>query len=376
MSLADALERAASALPEDAESIRPANGDPVQLLTQLGSEPAMRVLSWLLTNEASAGAELALAWADEDEGADVLGRLDERAMPKPARKAVRRALHRLRSRGRDVPERREPEPVVARLPEIEDDLEAGYVSAIDPKGTRVVYLVEPNPSGGARMFEILLDDYRGVVDFEVYSSGRSRIRAFLKQMVARTAFPAVPAPVEALRALVAEIADSHPGDRAFPVGFLEHRSRVCAPGRTPGEIALQELGEPHDSEALARAAELVKKGSVGPWGPRPDELAKLAESVLEREAEREPGSENWSQVADEIFVGERTVAVTARRLRESAYVFWKLEREDDARACLAAADCFGEPAGPGNPVAAAIAEVLLTPAMAGLRARASSEAEV
>ena len=375
MSLADALERAASALPEDAESIRPANGDPVQLLTQLGPEPAVRVLSWLLTNEAGAGAELALAWADEDEGADVLGRLDEQAMPKPARKAIRRALHRLRSRGRDVPERSEAEPVVARLPEIEDDLEAGYLSAIDPRGTRVVYLVEPNPSGGARMFEILLDDYRGVVDFEVYSSGRSRIRAFLKQMVARTAFPAVPAPVEALRALVAEIADSHPGDRALPAGFLEHRSRVCAAGRTPGAIALQELGEVHESEALARAAELVKKGSLGPWGPRPEELAKLAEGSLEREAEREPGSENWSQVAEEIFVGERTVAVTARRLRESAYVFWKLEREDDARACLAAAGCFGESGELGNPVAAAIAEALLTPAMTGLRARANSEAE-
>ena len=194
MSLADSLERAASALPEDADSIRPANGDPVKLLIGLGPEAGTRVLAWLLTNEADGAAELALAWADEAGGADVLGRLDEDQIPKPGRKAIRRALHRLRSRGLEVPKRRAPEPVVARLPRIEDDLEAGYVSAIDPQGTRVVYLLESNPAGGARMFELLLDEQRGVVDFEVYSSGRSRLRAFLKRMVARTEFAAVPAP--------------------------------------------------------------------------------------------------------------------------------------------------------------------------------------
>ena len=375
MSLADALERAATALPEDAESIRPANGDPVQLLTLLESEAAMRVLTWLLTNETSCGAELALAWADEDGGADVLGRLDDRAIPNPGRKAIRRALHRLRSRGLDVSTLREREPVVARLPEIEDDLEAGYVSAIDPRGGRVVYLVEANPGGGARLFEVLLDDQRGVIDFEVYSSGRSRIRAFLKQMVARTAFAAVPAPVEALRALVAQIAESHPEDRVLPSGFLEHRSRVCEPGRTPGEIVALQLGEADDSDALARAAELVKKGSVGPWGPRAPELAKLAEGPLERQAEREPGAEDWSQVGHAIFAGDRAAAVAARRFRESAYVFWKLELEDDARACLAAASRFDKTPELENPVAAAIAEVLLAPAMTGLRARASSDAE-
>jgi len=45
MSLADSLESAAEALPEDAQQIRPANGDPFQLLEHLDSGAGGRVLA-------------------------------------------------------------------------------------------------------------------------------------------------------------------------------------------------------------------------------------------------------------------------------------------------------------------------------------------
>ena len=51
MSLPDSLERAASALANDADDIRPANGDPNQLLSLLDATAQCRVLNWLLTNE-------------------------------------------------------------------------------------------------------------------------------------------------------------------------------------------------------------------------------------------------------------------------------------------------------------------------------------
>ena len=49
--LPEALERAASALSADADSIRPANGDPTSLLALLGPEGAPRVLRWLLEKQ-------------------------------------------------------------------------------------------------------------------------------------------------------------------------------------------------------------------------------------------------------------------------------------------------------------------------------------
>ena len=48
MSLATALERAAEALPSEADVIRPANGDPDRLLAGLSAEGAVRVLVSLL----------------------------------------------------------------------------------------------------------------------------------------------------------------------------------------------------------------------------------------------------------------------------------------------------------------------------------------
>jgi hypothetical protein len=375
MSLADILERAASALPEDADSIRPANGDPIQLLGSLSPEAAARVLTWLLCHEPAGGAELAQSWVDDEGGADVLAEIAEGDLPKAGRKGLRRALHRLRSRGVAVP-KPAPGPVVARLPDIEDDLEAAFVSAIDPRGTRLVYLVEPNPSGGARLFEVLLDEDRGLVDFEVYSAGRSRIRRFVKEAVSGSRFAAVPASPESVRALVARIADLHPADRALPKSFSEWRSSIAVSGTTPGDLAVAALADSvgDTAEPLDRAVELVRKGSLGPWGPPARRLAEGIEGLLEEEAKRDPGEERWSIVAGEMFRDERGEAA-ARRFEESAYVLWKLDQADDARACLAAATAFRDASPEDNSVAAACAQALLEPALSALRSRPKERPE-
>ena len=65
MSLAAVLEEAASALPEYADAIRPANGDPFQLLKGLGPDGAASVLSWLLLHAPDTAGELANDWAEE-----------------------------------------------------------------------------------------------------------------------------------------------------------------------------------------------------------------------------------------------------------------------------------------------------------------------
>jgi hypothetical protein len=258
------------------------------------------------------------------------------------------------------------------------------VSAIDPRGTRVVYLVESVPAGGARLFELLLDDQRGVVDFEVYTSGRSRIRAFVKQMLARSEFPAVEAPVEALRALIARIAEIHPADRTLPQRFSEYRLQLAVPGTTPGELAAEALADRDDAheaheadgaDGLARAAELVKKGTLGPWGPPAAQLAQRVEGWLEDEAKRDPASRDWGVIAARVFTAEGDAAVAAQRFRETAYLLWKQEREEDAAACLAAARRFLEPDPFDDPLAAAMAEALLAPVIAGLRDRAAADAE-
>ncbi len=378
MSLADILEEAASALPEDADSIRPANGDPFQLLAALDGAAAGRVLAWVLGRDAEVGVELALDWADAEGGSEVLGNLDEKALPKAGRKALRRALHRLRSQGVAVTAPATPGPVVSRLPEIEDDIAAGFVSALDPRGARLVYLVEPNPSGGARLFEVLLDESRGIVDFEIYAASRSKVRKFVRDAVERTRFPAVEATPSAIRALVARVASAHPKSRAFPRQFGEWRSKVAVVGDTPGDLAAAALPTDGDEDGLARAAELVKKGALGPWGPAPHDLANLAQERLEAqgklEADEVADAAFWTELAEPVTGGPQA-DINTQRLRESAYVLWKLSQDDDARACLCAAEAFASRAPADNPVAVAMVEALLGGALESLRSRDDAAGE-
>jgi hypothetical protein len=134
-----------------------ANGDPAQLLSALDPDGAARVLAWVLAHRPDDGAELADAWVDEPAGIEILLALDDGSLPRAGRKLLRRVRHRLRSRGVQV-EEKTPEPRVSSLPPVEDEFSGGYVSPLDPSGTRIAYLLEANPSGGARLFEVVIDD--------------------------------------------------------------------------------------------------------------------------------------------------------------------------------------------------------------------------
>lgn len=382
MSLATALEQAASALPADADAIRPANGDPTRLLQTLESVAATRVLAWLLTHEAEAGAELADAWAEEERGAPALAGVEEEALPKAGRKALRRALHRLRARGVALPERPKT-PVVAALPRIEDELESAFLSAFDPAGARMGVLIEPHPGGGARIFELVLDPGRGVVDCNVYTTGRSEARRFARALEARERFPGVTVSPGALRAFVARVAQHQLPDRSPPRAFDEWRSRLAVPpegARTPGAEVREALGEPTDAEALRAAVALVERREVGPWPPAEAALRATAEKlrdamqakiIVSGAQRRERADAVLRESLAEVYDAPAAEAA-ALRFEETAFVRWKTGSEDDARACLAAARAFRERPAAENPVARALLEALLAPLLRSLQEEEAS----
>jgi hypothetical protein len=384
--LPEALERAAVALPADADAIRPANGDPLRLRQLLDVPAAVRVLSWLLQYELEAGAELAASWADDPvAGAEPLQRVEGAALSKPARKALRRALHLLRSRGVSVQEGRR-EQRVATLPPVSDSVDAAMVTPLDAWGARAVYLVASHPSGGVRLFELVLDEVRGVLEFEVYSSGRSKVRKFLRDFERRERFAAVAAPANAVRALIARAIAQQPAERPLPRGLSEWRSRIGEfPGETatPGELARAalEVSDAEMPQLLERAAALVSSNELGPWPPPSEDTRVVAQKIadigrgviivsgLQR---REQVRRCMDEALDSLYA-QPFAAVTARRWEESAYLFWKERREADARACLAAARAFRTAAPSGNPVARAALELVLAPALEGVEDAADDE---
>lgn len=370
MSLAESLERAAEALPADAGRIRPANGDPIQLLALLDGPAAGRVLCWLLADRPDDGAELAAAWLDEPAGAEALGRVSQSELPKGARKALRRVLHRARSQGLEIAGGTdETRSRVARLPSLNDPVEAGYVSPYDPRGGRLVYLVTPNPAGGSRVFEALLDEERGVVDFKVYSSGRTQVRQFIREVTRREQYSAVEVEPALVRALIARRAARHPSTRSLPRSFSEWRGRLLeqsSEGVTPGEQVRKELGDEASPAAIEELAARVTNYEIGPWPPGAERLEQATAELRRRLAPDggaggseppEPVEPLIRETLESLYRAEAGVAA-AERFEETAFLMWRRGQEDAARACLATASAFRGGDWAGSAVACAMIGIL------------------
>jgi hypothetical protein len=374
VSLADALEAAAGALTEEAEAIRPANGDPARLLATLSDAGAARVAAWLLAHRSVDADELAEAWCEDARGQAALLAVAEDGLPKEGRKLLRRLRHRLRSRGVATPEA-VPAPTVARLPEVDDALGGAYVTALDPMGARQLWWIESSPAAGTRLFECALDDARGVLAFEVYSPTRSDLRRFLRNLegaLDRAVFAVAP---ETAKALLLRAAERQATDRSAPRRWIEWRTRLGAPpeAKLPGALASEALAATgSDRDALAVAARLVAEGRIGPWPPPRPVLAALVERfrtavdsplVVSGATRREQLAAQVEAAAADAFAGD-AAQLAAHRLREAAFSFWRRGEEEEARACLAAARAFAAQPVAENPVARAFAEVWFRPLLA------------
>jgi hypothetical protein len=385
--LPEALERAASALGRDADAIRPANGDPFALLSLLDAEASQRVLEWLLANEPAAGSELVEAWSDAGgDAAALLARVDGSSFPKEARKALRRAHHRIRSRGESIPKRAQ-QPIVASLPKVIDEIAVALVSGLDPRGTRMAYVVESDPSGGARLFAAAIDEVRGVRELEVFSAGRSKIKAFVRDCTRRADYPAVEAPVDAVRALIARAAAAQPMDAPAPRGFAEWRSHLvgqAAGSPTPGALARAALAADgaRQGAGVERALAMLRDRSIGPWPPSNEMLSEIVKRlgdvaeglvVVSAAARQEQIDRALDEAVERVF-DAGFAGSTANRFEETAYLFWRREALEDAHACLAAANAFRGPKQAFRELGRAMLEVVLAPALQSIAQRSEQTA--
>jgi len=384
MSLPEALERAAGEFAHHADALRDANGDPDRLLETLSGEGASEVLAWLLGSEIEAGEELALAWCDNERGAEPLQALAEDGLAKPARKVLRKALHRLRSRGVALAASSNRE-VVARLPSIDETIEVALVSPLDPRGSRMGYLVASHPAGGARLYEALFDDVRGIIEFRAYDTGRSRARKFVRELSGGTGRSMIEVEPGTLRALIAQAASRQATDRPEPRAFTENRSQLSLEraSTTPAEQVVNELGagDADDGERIERVAERLASGELGPWPPSLEALRTASDPLRERAkstlivsgaADEERSVELLRGAAADLFDAEFS-AVMGDRFRETAFVLWRSDKVEDARDCLAAAAALAGPTAEGA-VPLAFARLWFGPMLEEL-ANAPEEAE-
>lgn len=347
MSLPESLERAASELGGLADQIRPANGDPHRLLDELNAEQAGQLLAWILNEEPEAAGDLISVWGEVDAGAAILLALPDEGIAKPGRKLLRRARHRLRSRGIEVALPERPAKSTPGLRGAMDRWQAAHVSRPDFRGTRVGYLVDSHPAGGARLFEIRFDEARGILDFKIYTAGRSKVRGFLRSLTKGTGQRLFEVERNALRALVRRASLAQPIDRPLPTSFVEWRSRLFSEDLeaepTPGDQVREALGKASDETDSTAGLETtlaeIREGQLGPWPPKTawvgDWMTRGREATegLEGEA-RATAIESWLEQATESLGKETEPKLLSRHLDEMAWIRWQSEAESGARALL------------------------------------------
>ncbi len=371
MSLASALESAAAALPNAEDVIRPANGDARRVLEGLDRDAAREVLAWLVEHDASAGEELVASWIEDERGAALLAEVDPAPFSKPARKVLRRARHRLRSRGVEVAE--PTAEVTATLPELEDSLGGAFLSFPDPSGAQMALRVEARPGGGARILHAVFDFERGVLEFRAHDANRSQGRRLLRELGqsgqgGQGGFAAISPEVWA--ALLARASDAQPEDRPLPMAYVESRSRWDAGAEIPTVAETGDDGD-RDGAALRRGVEWVQEGRIGPWPPSRAELEAAGERVrqalqsrlLVDDAQRRRQVDSvLGDTADERYAGAAAER-TAQRFDSAGFVLAASGVAEDAAVCAACARAFREGPPRDNPVARALLGRSLEPLM-------------
>jgi hypothetical protein len=385
MSLPESLERAATELTSLSNQIRPANGDPHRLLEELEPAQAGDVLVWMLVHAPDSAEELVDAWGEWEKGAEVLLTVADQEVAdqggsKSARKVLRKAHHRLRSRGIEVASGEKPAVRKRRVAAVDDPFEAASLSSPDFRGARIGYLADRHPAGGARLFEIRFDEGRGILDFKVYNAGRSKVRGFLRSLSSSQAQRLFDVPRTALCALVRRASLAQPTDRPLPSGFVEWRGRVFPESleneATPGGLvrgALAEKGATPDRDAgIEECIALIAEGAVGPWPPPTSWVGEWMDKGradaegLEGES-REAAIESWRKLAAEKLAAETDDDLIARYLEELAWVRWQTHGLEAASGLIATADALVSGEEVRNRIAGARVDSLFAPFLGELR---------
>jgi hypothetical protein len=264
----------------------------------------------------------------------------------------------------------EPAPTVARMPGLDESVEAAFATPLDPMGARQVWWMLPHPTGGLRVFEAVIDETQGVIRFEVYQATRSQARDFVKRVQRQGPSAVVELEIETAQALVLRAATA-PDAGAPPPRWVEWRGRLreAATASLPGDRVREALEPSEGREALDQAVRLIAEGVIGPWPPSREVFTSLVEKlrtvqesplVVSEATKREQITKLVDETATDLY-GGGAAAVAASRLREMAFVFWRAGDEERARVCLAGAASFEGDAPGESPVARAFVERWFAP---------------
>ena len=289
------------------------------------------------------------------EAAEALQRYLRAADDKQRIKQARRALHRLRSQGLDVEAPGEPAAAAGFTLAIDSDPLEGaraYLTSIDGRGARLVWVLWRAASGGSRLLQAVVDDSVGVREAEIATVTRNGFREYIGQVDANpTILLAQVEPSLAIEALQAAARRSEESGNKVPAAYPEfaRRAHVSAGGAGAATARIYELidaGELGGDAALIEASmTLLREPYFQSWAMEGAAVDAAAEEVhsaetstlmISEEQRRERMQAAIRNAVHESFNPD-TRSLYRGRLEEMATMLWERGRHDEARRALAAA---------------------------------------
>ena len=323
----------------------------VRRLGGLVGDPAIATLMELASASSPATAEAAaeaLGDIRTQDAADGLAMLARTVTDRAVQKAVRRSIYRLSNQG--IRGKAEATAPTATLGTRAATLYRVIASSFDGRGQRAMWFAGDRPMGGIYMIGVSIDASEGLIDVVGRDTTRKRFAEQEAEMRSKDLSAWVAVPVEYGKQLVQEAAalsraNGHPVPTSYPIW-----AELIGTPEQPFERALvyEELSafEMRMHPTLENEApKLFDQPEIEPWFFHPDqmrrwlrELAQPASSRLLITPETEEGRVDriLRQAAKELLPPKQLHGLR-RRLEETAYIFLRTEREQDARRAVAAA---------------------------------------
>jgi hypothetical protein len=239
---------------------------------------------------------------------------------------------------------------------VEYRLSMAQVSAPDGIGSRWLWLFVERSTGGGYVIGLVLNEIVGIKDAMVSDTTRRRFLEQVRDITRESQIEFVELPTEYARALLAEAVELNQKTGFTVPAEMQTYQSVVGDFGDPPERALiyDEMPTAEirlDPTYLQQSAQLIEEPEVATWlfdfhdvRPFAEQVRQLDSSlVVLHETARQERMERIEAEAIRTIVTDEVRHGLRRRFEETAYIFWKTDRQQAAKMAVAAAIALEQP---------------------------------